>query len=72
MQDQIASASVERCCKQQNEDDDRASVGLADRAVTAWHHIHPAVRALPMPMHPDKLFRLTAGRAARHHMWRNL
>lgn len=46
------------------------SIGLADRTVTAWHDIHMAVRALPMPMHPDNLFRLAASRAARHQMRR--
>ena len=38
---------------------------LAHRAIAARHDIHPAMRALPMPMHPDKLFRLAAGRTAR-------
>ena len=49
---------------------DAASAGLADRAVTAWHDIHVTVRALPMPMHPDKLFRPATGRASRHDMRR--
>ena len=46
---------------------DPSSVGLADRAVTAWHDIYVAVRALPMPMHPDKLFQPAAGGAPRQH-----
>ena len=49
---------------------DAASASLADSAVTAWHDIHVTVRALPMPMHPDKLFRPAAGGAPRHQMRR--
>ena len=38
---------------------------LAHRPIAARHDIHPAMRALPMPMHPDKLFWLAAGRTTR-------
>lgn len=43
---------------------------IADLAITAWHHIHVAVRALTVAMHPDKLFRRAACRTARHDMGR--
>lgn len=46
------------------------SIHPADRAVTAGHDIHVTMRTLSMPVDPDKLFRLTAGRTARHHMRR--
>ena len=43
---------------------------IADSPVAARHDIHVAVRALPVPMHPHKLFGRAAGRAARHQMGR--
>ena len=45
-----------------------ALIRLADSAVAAGHDIHMAMRALAMSMNPDKLFRMAAGGAARHHM----
>ena len=38
----------------------RSLPALTNRAIAAGHDIHPAMRALSMPMHPDKLFRLAA------------
>ena len=42
----------------------RSLPALTNRAIAAGHDIHPAMRALSMPMHPDKLFRLAACRTA--------
>ena len=38
----------------------RSLPALTNRAIAAGHDIHPAMRALSMSMHPDKLFRLAA------------
>ena len=39
---------------------------LTNRAIAAGHDINPAMRALSMPMHPDKLFRLATCGTAGH------
>jgi len=44
---------------------------ITDSPVAAGHDIHMTMRALPMPVNPDKLFGRAASRTSRHHMDRN-
>lgn len=70
MQGEIASRGCGTMPQAPACDMSNRSLCLADRAITTGHHIHMAMRALPVTMHPDKLFGSAAGGATRHDMRR--